>query len=223
MSNRGRTGPRTLPGTLMLLLALAGLHGCSLTGRKAEPVETYVLDGAGASTSSTTSSTAAATAAILKISTPTSVPECATARMAYVEQPYRIDYFALHAWADTPARMLKPLLTRQLTHSGLFHYVFADSAGVEESLRLDSSIVEFAQWFSEDASEVRVSIRFDLIDVVHRTIVVSQTISITEAAAEREPYAGVVAANRAVQRALDQLVTLLHDPVMALDAKASGS
>ncbi len=207
------TGPRTL----MLLLALAALYGCSF-GRKAEPVETYVLESGDVATPSTT-----ATAAILKVSTPTSAPEFATSRMAYVEQPYRVDYFAQHAWADTPAHMLKPLLTRQLTNCGLFHYAFSESTGVDETLRLDSSIVEFAQWFSEAASEVRVSIRFDLIDVVHRTMLISQTISVTEAATEREPYAGVVATNRAVQRALDQLVTLLHDPVIALDGRASGT
>ena len=159
MANRS-TGPRTL----MLLLALAALYGCSF-GRKAEPVETYVLESGDVATPSTT-----ATASILKVSTPTSVPEFATSRMAYVEQPYRVDYFAQHAWADTPAHMLKPLLTRQLTNCGLFHYAFSESTGVDETLRLDSSIVEFAQWFSEEASEVRVSIRFDLIDVVHRTM-----------------------------------------------------
>ncbi len=200
----------------MLLLALVALHGCSLTGRKAQPVETYVLE----TSETAAASNATAAAPILRISTPTSVPEYATARMAYVDVPYRIDYFAQHAWADTPARMLKPLLTRQLTNSGLFHYVFSESTGVEETLRLDSSIVEFAQFFSETSSEVRVSIRFDLIDVVHRKMLVSRTISITEPASEREPYAGVVAANRAVQRALDQLVTMVKVPVTGLDDRA---
>ncbi|HEY6599529.1 MAG TPA: ABC-type transport auxiliary lipoprotein family protein [Pseudomonadales bacterium] len=208
--------PRVRPRTLMLLLALLALYGCSLTGRKAEPVETYVLE----TSETAAASNAPAAAPILRISTPTSVPEYATARMAYVEVPYRIDYFAQHAWADTPARMLKPLLTRQLTNSGLFHYVFSESTGVEETLRLDSTIVEFAQFFSETSSEVRVSIRFDLIDVVHRRMLVSQTIAITEPAAEREPYAGVVAANRAVQRALDQLVTVVKEPVAGLDDRA---
>ena len=204
---------RLRPRTLMLLLALVALYGCSLTGRKAEPIETYVLE----TSDTAAASNALAAAPILRISTPTSVPEYATERMAYVEVPFRIDYFAQHAWADTPAHMLKPLLTRQLTNSGLFHYVFGESTGVEETLRLDSSIVEFAQFFSETSSEVRVSIRFDLIDVVHRRMLVSRTISITEPAAEREPYAGVVAANRAVQRALDQLVMVVKEPVAGLD------
>ena len=212
MLNRNCT---SMSRALVLLLALATLTGCSLTGRKAEPVETYVLESRG----DATSTVGATTAAILKISLPTSAPEYATARMAYVEQPYRIDYFARHAWADTPTRMLKPLLTQTLTNCGLFRFVFSDSAGVDETLRLDSGITEFAQWFSEDASEIRLSIRFDLIDVAHRTMLLSQTISITEPALSRDPYAGVVAANRAVQRALDQLVALLHDPAVAFDAR----
>ncbi len=121
-----------------------------------------------------------------------------------------------HAWADTPARMLKPLLTRQMTNCGLFHYVFSDSAGVEETLRLDSSVVEFAQFFSEDVERgSRVDpLRSDRRRASHDARQPDDFD--TEAAATREPYAGVVAANRAVQRALDQLVTKLRGPVTSL-------
>ena len=205
---------------LLVLLAGLALSGCALPGRSpATPVATYVLETA----DTTAPLQSATTKATLRISMPISAPEFASSRMAYIEQPYRIDYFAQHAWADTPARMLKPLLTRHLAGSGLFGFVFADSAGVDESLRLDSNIIELAQWFTPSSSEIHLTIRFDLIDVEHRTILLSQTISITEAATAREPYAGVIAANRAVQRAVDQLITLLHDPVIAFGERISDS
>jgi len=205
---------------LLVLLAGLALTGCALSGRSpAAPVATYVLEHAG----DTTPTQSAANGTTLRISMPVSAPELASSRMAYVEQPYRIDYFAQHAWADTPARMLKPLLTQYLTGSGLFRVVFADSAGVDETLRLDSNIIELLQWFTPTSSEIHLAIRFDLIDVEHRRILLSQTISITEVATAREPYAGVIAANRAVQRALDQLVAVLHDPVIAFGERLAQS
>ena len=136
--------------------------------------------------------------------------------MAYIEQPYRVDYFARNEWADPPSRMLKTLLTQQLSNSGLFRFVFSDSAGVDEALRLDSELIELVQAFNDTSSEVRVTIRFDLVDVAQRAILVSETISASEPAATRDPYAGVVAANAAVQRVLEDLVTKLRGPVTSL-------
>ena len=203
--------------SLILLLGSIVLAGCALAGRPAAPpVATYVLERA----DSGSPRQAATNGATLRVSIPVAAPEFGSSRMAYVEQPYRIDYFAQHAWADSPARMLKPLLTQHLAESGLFQFVFADAAGVDETLRLDSNILELAQWFTPSSSEIRLTMRFDLIDVARRTILLSQTISITETAAERDPYAGVVATNRAVQRALDELVTLLQATLTAFDTSS---
>ena len=136
--------------------------------------------------------------------------------MAYIEQPYRVDYFAQNEWADPPSRMLKTLLTQQLSNSGLFRFVFSDSAGVDEALRLDSELIELVQAFNDTSSEVRLTIRFDLVDVAQRAILFSDTITASEPAATRDPYAGVVAANAAVQRVLEDLVTKLRGPVTSL-------
>lgn len=195
-----------------LLLAGIALAGCALSGRpEAPPVATFVLQG-----NATTSAMAgAATDIVLQVASPTAAPAYASSQMAYIEQPYRIDYFARNEWADPPARMLKTLLTQQLTSSGLFRFVVSDAAGVDEALRLDSELIELVQVFDESSSQVHVAIRFDLVDVAQRTILFSETLSASEPAA-RDPYAGVVAANTALQRVLDQLVTKLRDPVTSL-------
>ena len=217
---------RPIARTLVGLLAfgapcLAVVTGCALPGRApATSVATYVLngvphDGALGATRVDDPPGPAAPTAILKVATPTSAPAYASPRMAYIETPYRIDYFADNQWADSPARMLKALLTQYLGDTGLFRFVYADAGGIDEGLRLDSDIVELAQAFSPDSSEVRLSIRFALVDVPHRTLLMNQTISITEPAAARNPYAGVVAANKAMQRALDELTTLLKTTLPA--------
>lgn len=203
---------RTWLRAFSLLLASIALASCALSGRPdAPPVATFVLQGA----ATTSAASGAATDLVLQVATPTAAPAYASSQMAYIEQPYRIDYFARNEWADPPSRMLKTLLTQQLTNSGLFRFVVSDSSGVDEALRLDSELIELVQVFDESSSQVRVAIRFDLVDVAQRTILFSETISASEAAA-REPYAGVVAANTALQRVLDQLVTQLRNPVTSL-------
>ncbi len=197
---------------IAMLLGALLLSACALAGRPTPPVvATFVLESAPQSQQRID----ALTDLVLKVSMPDAAPAFASPRMAYVETPYRIDYFALNEWADTPAQMLRTLLTRQLTNCGLFKFVFADAAGIDANVRLDSQIVELVQTFAESGSEVRVSIRFDLVDITQRAILTSKTISVTEPATTRDPYAGVVAANRAVQRVIDRLVVLLRDPVMA--------
>jgi cholesterol transport system auxiliary component len=198
-------------------LVCSSLVGCALGSRPtAPPVATFVLQGASAQSSGPS----AATDLVLKISTPDAAPAYESSRMAFIEQPYRIDYFAQNEWADPPSRMLKTLLMQQLSNCGLFRFVFADSAGVDESLRLDSKLIELVQAFGASSSDVRVTVRFDLVDVAQRAILFSDTLSTTEPAATRDPYAGVIAANTAVQRLLDQLVTKLRDPVIAMRASS---
>ncbi len=190
--------------TTVLLLSLVA--GCTLGGRATEPTATFVLSASAPQAAAAPSADdVAKSGPILKVTTPNAAPAYSSSRMAYVEQPYRIDYFAQNQWADTPARMLKTLLTQDLSESGLFRFVHADSNGVEDGLRLDSNIVELVQVFSPSTSEVRVTIRFDLVDVPHRTVLFSEALHATEPAAARDPYAGVVAANVAMRKILDQL------------------
>lgn len=194
---------------LAVAASVAALSGCTLTGRTPPPpIATYVLAAPPPNATKPDDPTA-----ILKIATPTAAPAYSSSRMAYIETPYRVDYFAQNEWADAPARMLKSLLTQYLGESGLFRFVYADSGGIDEGLRLDSDIVELAQVFSPDSSEVRVSIRFALVDVAHRTLLMNRTFSVTEPAAARDPYAGVVAANKALQRIFADLTTALSGEI----------
>jgi len=50
----------------------------------------------------------------LLLSPPRAAPGYAGAGMAYMEEAHRIDYFAHHRWADSPARMLEPPLISAL-------------------------------------------------------------------------------------------------------------
>ena len=48
-----------------------------------------------------------------------------TPRMAYMQQAYGLRYYTLSRWADTPARMLAPLLAEAVQETGRFQAVYA--------------------------------------------------------------------------------------------------
>ena len=51
---------------------------------------------------------------VLLVSPPQAEPGFETQRMAYVRRPYQLEYYAVNQWADTPARMLAPLMVHAL-------------------------------------------------------------------------------------------------------------
>ena len=149
--------------------------------------------------------------ATLAVSRPTAAPGFDTAQMAYVEQAFRLDYYAYHRWTDTPARMLAPLLVRALQQSGLFRAVVAPPAPVDSELRLDSEVLQLQQVVEGKRSYVQFSLRVDLFDMAQRRLLASQIFEASVDAQEATPYAGAVAANKAVEQVLAELVGFLGE------------
>jgi len=146
----------------------------------------------------------------LLLSSPREAPGYVGASMAYTEEPHRIDYFAHHRWADSPARMLEPLLMRALEQSGLFKAVVRAPTTAQFELRLDTEVLQLVQVFEPTASKVELAVRISVLDMNERRVLIGDVLEITQPANERTPYAGVVAANRAVDRLLTELQELLR-------------
>jgi cholesterol transport system auxiliary component len=136
--------------------------------------------------------------------------------MAYIEEPHRIDYFANHRWADSPARMLEPNLMRALEASGLFQAVVRAPTTARFDLRLDTEVLRLVQVFEPNESRVEVAVRVCLLDTHQQRVLVSDVLEVTESATERSPYGGVIAANRAVDRLLEELQRVLRPSVEPL-------
>jgi len=58
-------------------------------------------------------------------------------------------------------------------------------------------------------SELRLGLRVTLVDVASARVVASRVLEVVEPIAERSPYAGVEAANRAVPRLMAEVVDFL--------------
>jgi cholesterol transport system auxiliary component len=142
---------------------------------------------------------------VLAISVPRALPGFDTTQMAYVQQPYELNYFVTSRWADTPARMLEPLITQTLVKTENFRAVVQASGAIPADVRLDIELVRLQQDFKTRPSRMQLTLRAQLIDVRGRRLLAAQQFDETETASSEDAYGGVAAANRLLQRVLGRL------------------
>lgn len=193
---RSRIG---LASCVCLALALAG---CSLISSAPAPAPSlFLLQPVFARDASPARKDAAPEIAI---ALPEARPGLDGSRMAYVTRPYEIRYFARHAWAEPPARLLAPLLFLALERSSRLRPV-QSRAGVVPALRLETEIVALQQEFDVSPSQLRFVLHAELLDAGAGRVIATTELEALEPAESEDPYGGVVAANRAVARVLEQL------------------
>jgi cholesterol transport system auxiliary component len=135
-------------------------------------------------------------------------------RIVYRQQAHRLESFAHSEWLDTPAHMLVPLLVAALEHSGAFHAVLHTPSSATGDLRLDSEILQLQQEFNNPpdngqaksaASHVHFVLRVQLVEEASRRVIAARDFSADSRAPSDDPYGGVIAANQAVQKVLEEL------------------
>lgn len=197
------------PAWWPLLLALGFvLSSCSLPlgpQRAAQATRTYVLQ----APEDSAPRAANPDGPVLLISPILSAAGFDTSDMAYMRKPHEIEYFASHRWVDAPARMLDPLLVQAAEQTGLFRSVLGSGSGVKADLRLDSRLIHLQQVCRLNPSQLQLALRVTLVDVSSARAIASRTLSVSEPIEARSPYAGVEAANRAVERLLSDLQEFL--------------
>lgn len=177
--------------TTMIALA-ALLAGCSLLPpQPPDQVHRYLLDAKPAATYAATSGHA------LTVDMPISRPGFDTPQMAYQRRPHELEYFATQRWADTPAHMLRPLITAALEPR------FAAQRTAE--LRLETELVRLQQDFTSVPSRIRITLHARLVDARSRRVIATRTFDETENSDSEDAYGGVRAANLALARMLDSL------------------
>jgi cholesterol transport system auxiliary component len=147
---------------------------------------------------------AAATRESLLVAAPLAHPGFDSSRMAYVTRAYELNFFARSEWVDTPAHMLAPLLVQALERDGRFQVVLGAS-GASATLRLETEIAALQQEFTTTPSRTRFALRAQLVDVARRQVLASRDFEAFETAPSEDPYGGVVAANRAVDRVVREV------------------
>ncbi len=194
--------PRPLVG-LVALVVLALLTGCGSLLPPPPPLEhVYVLEAAAARAGAQTTPPREI---VLAINPPRARAGYDSAQMVWVRQPHGLEVFARNRWADTPARMLTPLLVQSLQRSGAFQAVVPSTSNVAAGWRLDTEIIRLQQDFSVKPSRVQLTLGVQLIDLATRRVIASAEFEEVEAAASEDAYGGVRAANRALERMLTRI------------------
>lgn len=138
------------------------------------------------------------------VAAPVARPGYDSARMVYVTRAYELRFFARHEWVGPPAQMLALLLAEALERGGRFRTVQSPS-DVAPEFRLETEILALQQEFTLQPSQVRFALRAQMVDVAEHRVVGSEDFEAVEPAPSDDPYGGVVAANRAVARVLEDL------------------
>ena len=123
----------------------------------------------------------------------------------YVRETHKLEYFAHSEWVDPPARMLAPLLVAAIDKTGAFRAVVQAPSVAAGDLRLDTEVIRLQQEFENPPSRVRFTLRAYLVENKTRRVLAWREFEVAVPAASENPYAGVVAANRAVQTVLEDL------------------
>lgn len=159
---------------------------------------------------------------VLAVSVPRALPGFDTTQMAYVQQPYELNYFVTSRWADTPARMLGPIIAQAMRQTQSFRAVVQASDTIPADVRLDIELVRLQQDFMTRPSRMQLTLRAQLIDVRGKRVLAAQQFDETETAASEDAYGGVVAANRLLQRVLGKLAAFcVNAPVHDLQSGAN--
>ena len=189
--------------TTALALCALLITGCAgLLPTQAEAPATYLLDARPAADRSARPKRDL----VLAVGMPRASPGYDTAQIAYMRRPYELEYFAKSQWADTPTRMLAPLLTLALEQSGEFRAVVQAPGGVPADLRLDTELIRLQHDFGTQPSRIVLAVRAQLVDLRGKRILREMEFEEVEIAPSEDAYGGVIAANLALQRMLARLV-----------------
>ncbi len=133
-----------------------------------------------------------------------------TTQMAYEIRPHEIAYFGRTEWGEKPSQMIHRLVVQTLENA---HYVAAVvtppfMGPYTHSLRTE--ILALQQDFTSQPATLQLTLRAQLIAEAGNRVVGTKEISVREPMQERTPYAGAVAANDAMAKALTQLAEFVR-------------
>ncbi len=142
----------------------------------------------------------------LRINQPQAAAGFDSRRIIYLREPYRLDYFAKHEWADTPVRMLAPLLLSAFDAGGRFRVVTGANSAASAEFSIDTEIIRLQQDFSQSPSQAQLTVRASLLDNATRRVLVSREFDARVPAPSEDAAGGVKAANLALKQVLKDLV-----------------
>ncbi|MBN1944430.1 MAG: membrane integrity-associated transporter subunit PqiC [Bradymonadales bacterium] len=190
-------------GVLLILLpVLAVLQGsCSLFGsRGKQALQTYIFS------PRHVERVADQSANIILLVAPLRSAGYDSRQMTYTQRPYEHTYYAFSQWAESPPRLIEPLLVQAMEASGLFSSVVDVSATVLADIRMDVELLVLQHEYHVVPSQGRIMLRVQLADLRTRTVLGTRLFESVHPAPTDDPYGGVLALNLALEELLSQII-----------------
>ena len=188
-----------------VLLWSCVLTACVVPRSGDNPVHTFVLAIDEAVSSASSRMGPPGVHGVLVVGVPQAEAGFEQPRMAYLQRPYEVNYYASNVWADTPPRMLAPLLLQSLERTTFWRVVVPMPTAARGDYRLDISGLVVQQEFLQRPSGTRIRLRAQLTETKEQRIMGARSLESFEPAPSEDAYGGVQAANRAVTRVLESL------------------
>ncbi|HMZ55376.1 MAG TPA: ABC-type transport auxiliary lipoprotein family protein, partial [Nitrospira sp.] len=183
---------------LMLVLVACMVTACVFPRSTESPVHTFVLTTETVDREVATAVPRTTAQGVLLVGAPQAAAGFEQPRMAYLQRPSEVSYYATHFWVDAPSRMLAPLLLRALEQSGHWRVVVPMPSALRADHQLDVSGLVVQQEFLQKPSHSRVRLRAQLTDLKTQRVMGARSFDMLEPAPSEDAYGGVLAANRAV-------------------------
>jgi cholesterol transport system auxiliary component len=207
---RPQARPRLAAVRLIAIGAVAALAGCAgnlLPKPPAAPLQ-HTLD-ASPVTPGPEQAAAAIDGPTLVVAPLVAAAGYDSPRLVYLRQPQTLEAYAFHEWADTPARLLAPLIVQALQQRGNFRAVLQGPSSGEAALRLETTLLRLHLDHTVQPSHLRLTLRAVLIDTTTRQPLAWREFDARVATPAAGPAAAVAAAGVATQRVLDELAAFV--------------
>jgi len=136
---------------------------------------------------------------------PATMPVYDTVLMAYRTEPRQIAYFSRRQWGATPSQMIQPLLVATLEKTHSFRVVLVPPYTGPYTYSLHTQILDLIQDFTPKSATLVLRLRFQLTGYGASRVIAARDISVREPMLQRNSHSGVVAANNATAKALQEM------------------
>lgn len=139
------------------------------------------------------------------IARPEMVAPFDTTQIAYSRHIFQVAFFTQSRWAATPAQMFQALIVQALHNTHYYRAVLVPPYFGRFSYILNTQIVELLQDYSVNPPAMSIIVTAQITSMLTNQIVATKQFDLVEPILGYNAYAGVVAANTAMTRLLDQL------------------
>lgn len=131
-----------------------------------------------------------------------------TEKIIYTIRPRQIGAFVKHEWADTPAKLLEPVILNRLLQSHV-HPVLNNFPGNAQYI-LVIQIIKLQQNYYSDAAYAQVQIKADLINNKTKLLISSLNFSGEKQMQAKNPVSGVHTINDLISDFSQQLLVFVN-------------